>query len=297
MNILKIDSVSVQSAILFLNLQRYFRASNPFLTRRTAPKDEQFFRASKLSEHPLQMMRITIVLIALMGFTTNADKNLRDPELPPVVETRNFQREEVLVNSEYPILDYIPEEAPPKKAKACWRNAEPRGRGSLPDRSSKQCPENQEKSMGLCYPLCGDKHVGFGPLCMDDCKATVYKSSSILFCCETDEFCTELMEDISSTLPKAMAQLIIDIAKNPDDFGKVMRDFRAILASSMKLRLPMCATVEFPFLGVDFQMVEDQVAELTEEEGEEADVSTGEIIEDFAQETLDVEPNPLVSVT
>jgi len=245
------------------------------------------------------MLKITCLLMALMALVVNADKNLRQSDVASVIEGADypsFPQEELDFDSEYPVLEYVPEEAPPRKTKACWKDGEPRGRGSLPDRSTKQCPENQEKSMGLCYPRCGEKRVGFGPLCVDDCKATIDKSTAPLFCCETDEICAGLMDDVSSTLPKALAQLIIDIAKYPNDFGKVMRDFRAFLASSLRLRLPMCSKAEFPFLDDDIQLVEDQVAELTEEEHDEAEVSTGEVIEDFAQETLDAEPNPIVSI-
>jgi len=243
------------------------------------------------------MLRIILALTAILGMVVSADKNLREPTMN-VASEPGFSHDLVAFDEDLTIVERAPEavEAPPKKVKACWKDGEPRGKGKLPDRSTKECPDNQEKSMGLCYPRCGDKRVGFGPLCVDDCKATDYKSSSILFCCESEDLCSELMENLSSKLPKAIAQLAVDIVKNPNDFGKVLRDFREFLASTMKLRLPMCSKIEFPFLEEQVQLIEDQVAELTEEEHQEADVSTGEVIEDFEQETQDAEPNPIVSI-
>jgi hypothetical protein len=245
-------------------------------------------------------MKLLLVLVAFMAMATSADKNLRDPvatDHAALVERVPDGVSHDLINYEgSPVVEESVDGFAPKKPKACWKDGEPRGKGSLPDRSTRQCPENQEMSMGFCYPRCGDKRVGFGPLCVDDCKATIYKSSSILFCCESEDLCADLMDDISSKLPKALAQLAVDIVKNPNDFGKVLRDFRAFLATSMKLRLPMCSKVEFPFLEERVQLIEDQIAELTEEEHKDADVSTGEIIEDFEQETLDAAPNPLVTV-
>lgn len=84
---------------------------------------------------------------------------------------------------------------PPRtKLKACWKEGESRGAGVLPEKESKTCPSaNPEKSMGLCYPHCkNDKREGFGPLCWDNCLKTPYKSNGVIFCCDSDEICSQV---------------------------------------------------------------------------------------------------------
>jgi len=125
--------------------------------------------------------------------------------------------------------------------KACWKDSEPRGKGHMPDHETRDCPETQEKSMGLCYPKCGAKRVGFGPLCLDDCQATAFKSSAAFFCCDSDEICSDLMKDAAMKLPRALVRLAIDIAANPSDARKIANDFREFMADAMQLRLPLCS--------------------------------------------------------
>ena len=83
---------------------------------------------------------------------------------------------------------------PRPKPLACWKDGEARGRGVLPDKKSKTCPVGHpDKSMGLCYPACSKlRQEGFGPLCWDNCEKMVYKANGIIFCCDTDETCSEV---------------------------------------------------------------------------------------------------------
>jgi len=145
----------------------------------------------------------------------------------------------------------------PSGKKACWKDSEPRGKGHLPDRETQQCPGTQEKSMGLCYPKCGEKRVGWGPLCLDNCQFTVYKTNAAFFCCDTDEICKDLMQDVAMKLPKAIVRMAIDIATNPSDARKIAQDFREFLADAMKLRLPMCSKMAF----ADSEMDQDREEE------------------------------------
>jgi len=131
-----------------------------------------------------------------------------------------------------------------RNVKACWKDSEPRGRGHVPDQESKECPENQEKSMGLCYPKCGPKRIGWGPLCLDDCQATVFKSNAAFFCCDSDETCEELMQNAATKLPRALVRFAIDLAAHPSDARRLAHDFREFLADAMQLRLPLCSKME-----------------------------------------------------
>jgi hypothetical protein len=196
------------------------------------------------------MIRNLLIVGCLMALFVTAGHNLRPPTENDGVEALNnndgtnlypaFQNSEVDFNFPPP-SGQQEDAAPPRNVKACWKDGEPRGKGHLPDRTTKECPNNQELSLGLCYPRCGEKRIGFGPLCLDDCKATAYQSTSALFCCDSDEICSDLMQDVASKLPKALLQLAIDLAKNPNDVRKVFQDFRAFLAASLQLRLPLCS--------------------------------------------------------
>jgi hypothetical protein len=196
------------------------------------------------------MIRNLLIVGCLMALFVTAGHNLRPPTENDGVEALNnndgtnlypaFQNGEVDFNFPPP-SGQQEDVAPPRNVKACWKDGEPRGKGHLPDRTTKECPNNQELSLGLCYPRCGEKRIGFGPLCLDDCKATAYQSTSALFCCDSDEICSDLMQDVASKLPKALLQLAIDLAKNPNDVRKVFQDFRAFLAASLQLRLPLCS--------------------------------------------------------
>lgn len=130
-----------------------------------------------------------------------------------------------------------------RKVQACWKDSEPRGRGKFPDKDSHECPENLEKSMGLCYPKCGDKRIGFGPLCVDDCKSTPFTSTAAFFCCESDELCADLMKEAATKLPKTLVKLGLDLLRNPNDIRKITQDLRNMIAEAMELRLPLCSKI------------------------------------------------------
>jgi len=174
-----------------------------------------------------------------------------------------------------------------EKVKACWEDSEPRGKGHLPDRETRECPENQEKSMGICYPKCGPKRIGVGPICVDDCKDTIYKSSSAMFCCDSDEVCSDLMSDAAMKMPKALVQFLIDIATHPNDVRKIAQDFRTFMANAMELRLPLCSKLappegESPDVGeVAFSSLEEEQSNHEEEE-----IIIAPVEEVSAEETL-----------
>lgn len=136
----------------------------------------------------------------------------------------------------------------PKKPKACWREGDPRGPGTLPDAIHKfQCTNKNrpEKSNGLCYPKCkSENKVGQGGICWDDCSKHVYKSSGVVFCCESDQVCKELLATVAIKLPMAWTKLVVDIAVNPAQVIKILRDFKNIVEKTTQLRLPKCSKVK-----------------------------------------------------
>jgi hypothetical protein len=132
---------------------------------------------------------------------------------------------------------------PRQKTKACWKDGESRGKGSMPDRQTRECPATQEKSMGMCYPHCGDKRNGFGPVCLDDCSKMIYKANGLVFCCDTDEICKELVQTLATKLPKSLVRFALDLAANPNDVRRIMRDFREMTQNAMQLKLPLCSKI------------------------------------------------------
>jgi len=188
-------------------------------------------------------------------------------------------------------IDFPHPKPPRTKVKACWKDSEPRGKGHLPDKDSQSCPDNQEKSMGICYPRCGPKRVGFGPVCIDDCKATIYTSSAALFCCDTDDICKTLMEDAAMKLPRAFVRFAIDVAKNPNDVRKIASDFREFMADAMQLRLPLCSKLGFDQIDDD-----TQVSDITSVAGvEKEDVDAAEDAQAKAEALKDKEEERLVN--
>ncbi|KAH9252277.1 hypothetical protein BASA81_009879 [Batrachochytrium salamandrivorans] len=133
----------------------------------------------------------------------------------------------------------------PERAKACWRSADYRGAGALPQREKGKnptCPKDRpNKSRGLCYADCkSDKKVGEGSLCWDDCSKIKYKSDGLVFCCESKEVCTGLITTIGVKLPLAVTKLLADIAINPTQIFKLLRDFRKVVEETAGLVLPQC---------------------------------------------------------
>jgi len=148
---------------------------------------------------------------------------------------------------------------PKEPVHACWKEGEPRGSGKFPDKETRECPSTQEKSMGLCYPHCGESRIGFGPLCLDNCAKTMYKSNGIVFCCETDDICKQLVQDLAMKLPKSLVRFALDLAAHPNDVRRILRDFREFASNAMQLKLPLCPSVKDSFED-DFEEEDNQEA-------------------------------------
>lgn len=160
----------------------------------------------------------------------------------------------------------------PERAKACWRSADYRGAGALPKREkgkSPTCPSSRpDKSHGLCYPNCeSSRKVGEGSLCWDDCSKIKYKSDGLVFCCESKEVCTGLITTIGVKLPLAVTKLLADIAINPTQIFKLLRDFKRVVEETAGLVLPQCDKLKledgdwFGESGLDYDDDEDKSGE------------------------------------
>jgi hypothetical protein len=99
--------------------------------------------------------------------------------------------------------------------------------------------------MGLCYPHChSDKRDGFGPLCWDACAKMTYKSNGIVFCCDSDDTCSQLITDLAVKIPEALVRFAIDISVNPANVLKILKDFRVLASEVLELELPLCQDVK-----------------------------------------------------
>ena len=131
--------------------------------------------------------------------------------------------------------------ATPAPPAACWKDAEDRGRGVLPEKG--QCAAGLEKSMGLCYHKCDKPNTkGLGPLCWDECKAPL-PISALFFCCKDEKECSELVSDIARKIPEALIKFGIDIAVNPANILAILKELRELVHDTMELNLPMCKAV------------------------------------------------------
>lgn len=133
------------------------------------------------------------------------------------------------------------------KLKACWRQAESRGSGVLPDRITRRCPPYKPEKFGhLCYRTCKHARVGDGPLCWDDCHATEYEAMRLVFCCKTPEICAQLEELVSRNYPDALAKLALDITLNPTNIAQILKDFERVVEDQEKMHLPYCSHIPPP---------------------------------------------------
>ena len=128
------------------------------------------------------------------------------------------------------------------KMKACWEDAEDRGRGHMPEKG--ECKgSDMEKSLGLCYHKCEKKNTkGLGPLCWDQCRDPL-PNSALFFCCESEDECTELVTALAKKIPEALIKFGIDITINPGNIMGILKQLRELVKDALKLTLPLCDSV------------------------------------------------------
>ena len=122
---------------------------------------------------------LAFVALVQVGIAESSLRMLHGDEMDEEIDTLSL-------NNEKP--------APQPKPKACWKEGESRGAGVLPEKGTRTCPvTHPEKSMGLCYNKCkNDKREGLGPLCWDNCSRMTYKANGIVFCCDSDDTCSQV---------------------------------------------------------------------------------------------------------
>eukprot|EP00286_Rhodomonas_abbreviata_P021487 CAMPEP_0181294774 /NCGR_PEP_ID=MMETSP1101-20121128/3788_1 /TAXON_ID=46948 /ORGANISM="Rhodomonas abbreviata, Strain Caron Lab Isolate" /LENGTH=140 /DNA_ID=CAMNT_0023399471 /DNA_START=75 /DNA_END=494 /DNA_ORIENTATION=+ len=116
---------------------------------------------------------------------------------------------------------------------ACWRDALPRKTAKKTDDG--KCPSGYSKSFGICYQDCGDHYDAYGPLCWDECTAAV-PVNGLVFCCDSQDTCTELLKDLALKTPEALVKTIVDIATaTPVSIAKILKDLRALVEDAREL--------------------------------------------------------------
>ncbi|KAH9258893.1 hypothetical protein BASA81_002957 [Batrachochytrium salamandrivorans] len=138
-----------------------------------------------------------------------------------------------------PVLDAP---APTTKTPACWKEAVGRGTGSIVDRKTNECPtEKPERSGNQCYAKCPALYEGVGPVCWSTCESTKYKSNGVVFCCETETICAELLTTLGKKLPLALVKLAMDISVDPANVVKLLMDFKKLVDITLQLGLQSCS--------------------------------------------------------
>lgn len=145
-----------------------------------------------------------------------------------------------------PQWDVLDAPAPTTKTPACWKEALGRGTGSVVDRKTNECPEDKpERSGNQCYAKCPALHEGVGPVCWSICESTKYKSNGVVFCCESDAVCAELLTTLGKKLPLALIKLAMDISVDPANVVKLLVDFKKLVDVTLQLGLQSCAKLSF----------------------------------------------------
>jgi len=122
--------------------------------------------------------------------------------------------------------------------RACWRNVLPR-HARVPTKANPCDSKHEVMEDGICYERCMDNQQGLGPLCLSRCRCKL-TYTSLFFCCDSKDVCTELTSGLFTRLPLALVQFIVDISANPSDVQKIVEDFRNLVDTVMGFLLPLC---------------------------------------------------------
>jgi len=125
--------------------------------------------------------------------------------------------------------------------KACWKDAEARGPGKLPDQKTRICPSSLEKAGTFCYRKCPTGYSGFGPVCWEDCKRP-FEFSSFALCCADAATCKEIVDDVKAKIPDELVKFAMDIINDHErrDFQKILAEFEDIVHDVVHLIFPKC---------------------------------------------------------
>lgn len=109
-----------------------------------------------------------------------------------------------------------------------------RGAGSL-----MHCAAGLEEDAGLCYPPCPDSsYSGVGPLCWEGCP-TANPINGGALCCTTQGVCTKKIIALSTDMPRAIADAII----NAEDPFSVISDAKNMIDAILGFVMPLCDKV------------------------------------------------------
>jgi hypothetical protein len=81
-------------------------------------------------------------------------------------------------------------------ADTCLKQSSGRGFGTIP--SDGNCPDSQEESGALCYPICPDGFHGAGPVCWQNCPSGMPNKCGVM-CTASDFECVERTASIVKT--------------------------------------------------------------------------------------------------
>lgn len=131
----------------------------------------------------------------------------------------------------------------PLPPRACWRQTGYRGPGTPQNPTTKQCPKIRPEHgfAHRCFRKCKHERLGQGSLCIDNCEKTRFKSNGVVFCCENNEVCSQLLTTLGVKLPKALAQYFKDILLHPHRVVQIWEDFKVVVEDATKLALPPCS--------------------------------------------------------
>lgn len=126
---------------------------------------------------------------------------------------------------------------------ACWKSASLSGSGHF----AETCGDNEERSLGLCYPKCPPGKERMGPICWDACDGEDYGISVGAICCK-DQACVTELGDVS-------AKISIDVAKiamDGENIIAVIEDLKNLYDDLMSLDFDQCQETSFSLESILF---------------------------------------------
>jgi len=123
--------------------------------------------------------------------------------------------------------------------KSCWRDAQSRGKPELPNRDTHACPRDWDNEGGFCYPPCPGGYEPLASVCWEKCHGAL-PSTGLFLCCESEDECSAMLNDLAVELPEAVVRLALDLATSRD-VRKIFDDWRDLFRDIAKLIVPKCS--------------------------------------------------------
>lgn len=100
------------------------------------------------------------------------------------------------------------------------------------------CTSDEEYDAALCYTPCTNGWNGIGPVCWENCEASLPTDGGAI-CCTNSDVCKQTILDMTFGLPKAVSEIIMS-GGDPAEIKKAVKD---AVTAALGFVLPLCDEV------------------------------------------------------